>query len=328
VSDAPNDRAAKALPSYDELPAAPRGGRSAWGLFGERDEVGLFNLVTEEVTREALALARRGAVFNLNAPNDFLDPPLFDRPRLQIEQQLVREGRALNEVYSDFNPQSSTQWDALSHVAYDANAFYNGATLDEVLAGERNNITAWANRGIVTRGVLLDLERTAAAAGRSYDPGASYAFSVAELEEAREAAGVELRPGDVLILRTGFMRWYQELPDAERERISARAELKACGIEHTEDMARWLWESHVAAAACDCPALEVWPMDHSDEAFPFGCLHNVILGQFGMAIGELFWVEDLAADCATDGVHEFLLTSAPLNTGGGFGSTANALAVK
>lgn len=327
MSDA-SDRAPGALPSYDELPEAPRGGRSAWGLFGERDEVGLFNLVTEEVTREALGLARRGAVFSLNAPNDFLEPPLFKRPRLRIEQQLVREGRALNEVYSDFNPQSSSQWDALSHVAYDADAFYNGATLDEVLAGERNNITAWAKKGIVTRGVLLDLERTAAAAGRAYDPGSSHAFSVDDLEAAREAAGVELRAGDVLILRTGFMRWYQELPPAEKERITSREELRACGIEHTEEMARWLWESHVVAAACDCPALEVWPMDHSDEAFPFGCLHNIILGLYGMAIGELFWLEDLAADCAADGVYEFLLTSAPLNTAGGFGSTANALAVK
>lgn len=328
MSDATSTGARRALPTYDELPEAPRGGRSAWGLFGERDEVGLFNLVDEEKTREALALARRGAVFNLNAPNDFLDPPLFKRPRLQIEQQLVREGRALNEVYSDFNPQSSSQWDALAHVAYDMDAFYNGATLKEVLAGERNNIAAWAKKGIVTRGVLLDLERTAAAAGRPYDPGASHAFSVADLEAAREAAGVELRPGDVLILRTGFMRWYEELPASEKERITSREELRACGIEHTEDMARWLWESHIAAAACDCPALEVWPMDHSDEAFPFGCLHNVILGLYGMAIGELFWVEDLAEDCAGDGVHEFLLTSAPLNTGGGFGSTANALAVK
>lgn len=321
-------RPPRALPSYDELPVAPRGGRSAWGLFGERDEVGLFNLVTAEVVREALALARRGAVFNLNAPNDFLEPPLFGRPRLRIEQQLVREGRALNEVYSDFNPQSSTQWDALAHVAYDADAFYNGATLAEVLAGERNNIAAWARRGIVTRGVLLDLERTADAAGRPYDPGSSHAFSVDDLEAAREAAGIDFHPGDVLILRTGFMRWYEDLPAVERERISSREELRACGIEHTEEMARWLWESHIAAAACDCPALEVWPMDHSDEAFPFGCLHNVILGQYGMAIGELFLVEELAADCASDGVHEFLFTSAPLNTPGGFGSTANALAVK
>jgi hypothetical protein len=54
----------------------------------------------------------------------------------------------------------------------------------------------------------------------------------------------------------------------------------------------------------------------------------MLLGQFGMAIGELWWLDELAEDCAADGIHEFLLTSAPLNTRGGYGSTANALAIK
>jgi hypothetical protein len=47
-----------------------------------------------------------------------------------------------------------------------------------------------------------------------------------------------------------------------------------------------------------------------------------------MALGELWWTEDLAADCAADGVYECLLTSAPLNSPGGIGSPANALALK
>ena len=93
-------------------------------------------------------------------------------------------------------------------------------------------------------------------------------------------------------------------------------------------MARYLWDTHAAAVASDCPSVEVWPMDHSPGLFPFGSLHKVLLGQFGMAIGELWWLEELADDCASDGVHEFLLTSAPLNTRGGYGSTANALAIK
>lgn len=316
------------LPAYDDLPSARGGGRSAWGLFGKDDNVGLFNLVSDEVTREAAALVRRGRVFSLNAPNSFLDPPLFGRPRLSVEQELVREGRALNEVYNDFNPQSSSQWDALAHVAFDEDSFYNGATLSQALAGTRNTIDAWASRGIATRGVLLDLARDADARGRPFDPGSSHAFSVEDLESARSAGGVSFRPGDVIVLRTGFMAWYQTLRAEDRERISSREELTACGIEHTEAMARYLWDSHAAAVACDCPALEVWPMDHREESFPFGCLHQVLLGQFGMAIGELFWLEELADDCAADGVHEFLLTSAPLNTVGGFGSTANALAVK
>ena len=59
-----------------------------------------------------------------------------------------------------------------------------------------------------------------------------------------------------------------------------------------------------------------------------GFLHRVLIGQFGMALGELWWTEDLAADCEADGVHEMFLTSAPLNAPGGIGSPANALAFK
>ena len=53
-----------------------------------------------------------------------------------------------------------------------------------------------------------------------------------------------------------------------------------------------------------------------------------MIGQFGMALGELWWLDDLAADCAEDGVYEFMLTSAPLNARGGIGSPPNALAIK
>jgi kynurenine formamidase len=57
-------------------------------------------------------------------------------------------------------------------------------------------------------------------------------------------------------------------------------------------------------------------------------LHRVLIGLLGFAIGELWNLEDLAQDCATDGVYEFLLASAPLNVTGGIGSPANALAIK
>ena len=47
-----------------------------------------------------------------------------------------------------------------------------------------------------------------------------------------------------------------------------------------------------------------------------------------MPIGELWWLDDLADDCAADGVYEFFFTSAPLNVPGGVGSPPNALAIK
>jgi hypothetical protein len=57
-------------------------------------------------------------------------------------------------------------------------------------------------------------------------------------------------------------------------------------------------------------------------------LHRVLIGQFGMALGELWWLADLAHSCRRDGRYEVFLTAAPLNVTGGVGSPANALAFK
>jgi hypothetical protein len=54
----------------------------------------------------------------------------------------------------------------------------------------------------------------------------------------------------------------------------------------------------------------------------------VLIGQFGMALGELWWLSDLASDCAADRSYEMFLVSTPLNAPGGIGSPANAVAIK
>jgi hypothetical protein len=91
-------------------------------------------------------------------------------------------------------------------------------------------------------------------------------------------------------------------------------------------MAAYLWDTHAAAIASDTFGVEVWPADRNSH--PMGFLHHMLIGQFGMALGELWWLRDLAGDCAADGVYECFLASAPLNMPGGIGSTANALAIK
>jgi kynurenine formamidase len=315
------------LLSYDELPPAARGGRSAWGLFGPDDQIGMLNTVTPAVTAAAAGLVSTGEVFPLDLPLDYFDPPLFGRSAAAIDIKIGVGEQGLDEVYNNFNPQSSSQWDSLAHVAYDADAFYNGATLDEVVTEGRGSIGHWAQHGLATRGVLLDLERTAAAEGRTYDPGSAHAFTVDDVERARVASGVEFREGDVIVLRTGFVSWYSALPPAERERISTRVDLRACGLEHTEEMARYLWNTHAAAVAADAPSLEVWPMQREEEHFPFGMLHRFLLAQFGQAIGELWALDALSGRCAELNRYEFFLTSAPLNYIRGIGSTANALAI-
>jgi kynurenine formamidase len=317
------------LPRYAELPAAGRGGRSGWGLFGPGDSVGLLNLQTNASVLGAAGLIRKGAVFALNAELDAVNPPL-DEDRAMLRHRVLHQPDPgfpdLDDVLDNFFLQISSQWDSLAHVAYTPGVFYNGATDDDVLIRNRNTIDHWARRGIVGRGVLLDLDRALNDAGRPYSPHGSTAFSVADLERARARAGIDFSPGCIVLIRTGFLGWYRAQPWRDRKRVAA--DLRAPGIEHTEDMARYLWDNQIMAIASDTYAVEVWPPAWGDESAPFGFLHRVLIGQFGMALGELWHLDDLAADCDQDGVCEFFLASAPLNVRGGIGSPPNALALK
>jgi hypothetical protein len=280
--------------------------------------------MTPERVVAAAALVRKGAVFPLNAPIGAFDPAIAVNRGVPRHQVQHFEGRIVfDDVYDNFYPQASSQWDSLGHVGYAPDQFYNGATAAEVAAGERNTIEHWARRGIAGRAVLLDLYRTAMDDGRTYDPGTSVAFEVADLERARSRTGLDFSPGDILVLHTGFARWY--LDQTRDRRLTIRKESTILGLAHGEAMCRYLWNAHVSAVVSDTYAVEVFPPDAST---PTGFLHRMLIGQFGMALGELWWTEDLAADCAEDGVYEALLTSAPMYAPGGIGSPANALALK
>jgi kynurenine formamidase len=319
------------LPDYDSLPLAEGGARSGWGLFGPDDSAGLLNLQTPERIAAAAALVRRGAVFPLDAPLDAFDPPFFGRtvPRRKV-RSLLRV--AFDDALDDFCPQGSSQWDALGHVGYSPDTFYNGASYEEVAEGTRNGIEALARRGIAGRAVLLDVARALAEAGRPFDPLSPYRITAADLQAAREHAGVDLQSGDVVLVRTGFGAAYAELDAGGREQLAA--DVCAAGLEPSEDVARFLWNAQPAAVASDNPSVEVDepgkgpPISWPAADWPWSHLHHVLIGQLGLPLGELWRLEDLADDCARDGIFEAFLTSAPLHIRGGSGSTANALAIK
>jgi kynurenine formamidase len=316
------------LPAYDDLPRATRGGRSAWGLFGPGDSAGLLNLQTPERIAAAARLIRSGETYSLNAPADIPGPPLFRRGEVR-HTVIGSDGRAFfDDKLDNYYPQGSSQWDSLAHIGYDADQFYNGATSGDITARARNTIDHWATRGIAGRAVLIDIDATLGGAGQGFDPASPRVISVAELDAAREAAGVQWQDGDVLLLHTGFLGWYTRQDAGVREAMAEPGALRSAGLAHDEEMARYLWNAHVAAVVSDNPSVEVWPADLSADAFPFGFLHRVLIGQFGMALGELWWLEDLALSCRRDGRYEVFLTAAPINVPGGIGSPANALAIK
>jgi hypothetical protein len=226
------------LPRYDDLAAGPGGGRSAWGLFGAEDNLGLINLQTPERIAAAALEVQRGAVFALSAEVRMFDPPLFGRAPTRHRIITTPDDPGLDDALDDFNPQSSSQWDSLAHVPYASEAFYNGATKEDVMTGRRNSISHWSRRGIVGRAVLLDVPGVLGAASEDYDPGAAHSITVADLEKCRASAGVEYEPGDVLLLHTGFGAWYLHQDGDSRERMADETKLTAAGVEHSEEMAR------------------------------------------------------------------------------------------
>lgn len=314
-----------ALPAYQDLPIVEGGARSGWRIFGPDDSLGLLNLITPEKAKSAAKAVVTGDTFPLDLPSDFLDPPLFSRGAPRRTTIEVRPGAALDDVHDNFFPQAASQWDALGHIAFQPGVFYNGASASEIVNGVRNTIDHVARKGVVTRGVLLDVSATVAERGGA---GSSVALTASDLERARRAAGVEIQQGDALLIHTGFLRWYANQDAALRRRMSRRDLLTAPGLAHDEAMAEYLWDAHIAAVIADNPGLEVWPPDERPEAWPFGFLHQIILGQFGLPIGELWWLSELADACREDGRYDFMLVSAPMNAPGGIGSPANALAIR
>jgi len=234
----------------------------------------------------------------------------------------------MDDVFDEFSPQSSSQWDALSHAAYEPGAFYNGITPRQILDEGRNAIHHMAERGIAGRAVVLDLESWLRAEDPDFDHAKPRAISAEELSAALAAQGVAVEPGDVLIVHTGFLEWYRQQDEETRTRLSSRETLQAIGLDQAESVAEFIWNLHVCAVATDLPALEQWPPQYDFESNPFGFLHRFIIGQFGISIGELWDTAKLAQDCRDDGVYEAFLASAPLHVRGAAGSPANAVAIK
>jgi hypothetical protein len=242
------------LPTFDELPVvAGAPPQSAWWMFGRDDQVGMFNLQTPEAIVDAARLVRRGAMFPLNWELELPNPPLYGRGALR--QTILRRPTANDDVLDNFFPQASSQWDSLIHVGHSQYGFYNGLTQAEITGepGSRGGIENWARRGIAGRGVLLDIGRYLASQGTPLDCGTDTRFTPDQLEACRLAQGVDIRSGDVLIIRTGWTSWYLEQDVVKRRELSNRDTLRAPGLLAGEAMARYLWDLHVSAIASDVP---------------------------------------------------------------------------
>ena len=318
---------ASSLPDYDDLPTvAGAPPRSAWGVWGEHDVFGCLNLLSAEAVRRAAARVRRGAVFPLNLEMELPDPPLFGRARFVHEITGQRVGH--DELLSQWNTQSSSQWDGFRHVRSAEHGFFGG------VADEDHGVHHWARRGIAGRAVLADVARWRERAGRPLRMDAPDPIEPDDLLATLIDQGVSVETGDILLIRTGWVAWYRGLDAAGRQGLVPR--FAAPGLRPGEATARLLWNLHVAAVAADNPSLEVWPPGalvaggegRPDFTGPETFVHRSLLPLLGLPIGELWDMDALAADSVQDGTWDSLLTSAPLNLRSGVASPPNAIAVK
>ena len=210
----------KIPPRYDELPR-PEDGSGLPLAWGPEDQVGTLNRVTEATVTAAAGEIRTGRRFNLNLP---LDEP-FGTTRQGSHRRRTapsptpiadeQPGRLIrDDMLDSFWLQGSTQWDGLSHFADPYHGFYNHAPISAVVHGAeiRNGIDKALRHGIAERCVLADLARYFAGAWRDWGPLGGRRASAEEVAACLAAQGTALRPGDILLVRTGWLEAFRAAP--------------------------------------------------------------------------------------------------------------------
>ena len=299
-----------------------------WGKWGPDDELGTINYISEAKILEAARLVRKGKVFSLALPLDASGPMTGAYGRVNPVHVMLQDGGDIASGAQDHFPalrytddavylvlQCATQWDALAHI-YHEGKMYNGYGTEAVNSGgaNKNSITNVKDK-MVTRGVLLDIARLK---GKPW-LDVSEPIEKDDLEACADHQGVAVGEGDIVLVRTG--------------RLGLVRERGAWGDEYSGgpapglaiSSAEFFCERKVAAVATDTWGIEVLPNETTDVFQP---LHIILLANAGIHIGEMFDLEALAADCAGDGVWDFMFVAPPLTVTGSVGSAINPQAIK
>lgn len=299
---------------------------SNWGRWGADDQIGTLNFVTPEVTRAAAGLVKRGKAFSLALDFNQDGPQRGWGGRFNPVHTMLATGTdavagtqdARGIRYADdmvtMPLQCGTQWDGLAHVFYE-DAMWNGyeARLVDSTGARKNGIEQTRDR-MQGRGVLLDIPRML---GGDYLAD-GFGIGIGELEACARHQGVEIRPGDFVIVRTGQME-----ACLARKDWGGYAGGDAPGLRF--ETAEWIHRKQLAAICCDTWGCEVRPNESADIFQPW---HWIVIPKIGVTMGEIFYLKDLAADCASDGVYEFFFVAPALPITGAVGSPINPIAIK
>ena len=285
---------------------------SNWGRWGDDDELGTLNLITDEKRLAAAQLVKDGVsvslALDLNKKRDLVNTNPFEH-ELSVSRFSGHEvaGDRYSVQYHGF---AHSHMDGLPHFAHKGK-LYNGFSVDVLKpdGAEKLGIQNFRN-GIFTRGILIDMPWLK---GVDFlEPGT--AITIDDLEAWEKKTGLRVGSGDVLLIRTG--RW---------ERVRQKGQWnfveKAAGSHAS--IAKWLKARDVAVIGSDGVS-DVMPSGVEGLVNP---LHELVLVGLGMPILDNLDLDAVAAAAKERNRWEFLFVGAPLRVPGGTGSPLNPLAV-
>jgi kynurenine formamidase len=303
-----------------------------WGRWGADDVRGTLNCINDAKRAAAAGLVGRGRAFSLAQEFNATGPQNGFRGRGNPLHTMLESGLDAAAGVQGFTHgfggaddvvfmplQSGTQWDGLGHI-YDHKKAWNGRPCEQVVTSAGDVVTGIEKQAadFVSRGVLLDVGRAIGGDGELPD---GFAITEDHLAATIAAQGetAEVGRGDIVLVRTGQLTRCRR-----RGSWGGYANGPAPGLSFgTLD---WLHRTEIAAAATDTWGFEVRPYEFGEECF--SPLHQIAVPNMGLFLGEMFDLDALAADCAEDGVYEFLLIAAPLPVTGGVGAPVNPIALK
>ncbi len=308
------------IDEHGRLIGAQPGTPNNWGRWGPLDQRGTVNLMTPDLIHRASRLVRRGVRFPLGMPIGPTSPAGRGAPlhlfRYAGSDAVSNDpgmvpGKSVSDDYIVMALQGTSQLDALSHFGADQ-CLYNGYWVGSVTAASgarRLGIHHW-REGAVGRGVLLDI---ATHLGVEHIQDRAE-IGPDELDAVARAQRVEVEPGDLLFVRTGFL--------GSCFRSGKVDMINAGGLSGMT--VPWLAQHDVALLGADNPAVETVTSTASTQL----SLHCGALRDLGMPLAELLDLDALAEDCAADGVYEFFVVISPIPLVNAAGSPINPIAIK
>jgi kynurenine formamidase len=296
---------------------------SNWGRWGADDQRGTLNLITPDAVQRGVQSARVGRPFSLAIPFD-QSGPQWDSKNMPERVNPELHTYAVNITFTgdpaDFTTsddsfrmgsQAATHLDALAHAGYEG-LLWNDTPSSVVSESGASRLGVEHVGAVATRGVLLDIARLHGV--DHFDE--NYAITGDDLQAAALSTGVVVQSGDAVLVRTGQMHF---LRAGDRRRYSTPSPgLSTASIE-------WVRDHDVALVATDTITFEVYPCEDPNVFMP---VHMIHLRDMGLAQGQNWNLDDLAADCAGDSQYDFLLVATPLPLTGAVGAPAAPTAIK